>query len=358
MRHKSPTKWILLGMVVFIVGVLWMQYQYYAVKGLFKMQSVQRSVEFDPERIVSAGPGRDAVPSIDRPSFENVASANTYLDDNLSGIVVEANGLSRFYPFQILVWHEVVNDVFDGKPLLITYDPLSYTAEVYERTVSQDVLEFGVTGEVYESNALLYDRATSSRWSQARGEAYDGEKKGSKLSVFPSTVLSWEAYRQDYPNGRVLSRETGVERDYTHDPHGAYATNNALLFPVFIKDSRFHPKEIVYGFVSGDQQMAFFEESLLKQTVVNQHVGNQFFVVTKDPRFGSVRGYSRVIDGRELTFEVQNKQMVDKETSSRWNFEGGAVSGELKGKQLDPVQLHLSYWFSWFASFPTTLISS
>lgn len=358
MRQSTPTKWIFLGMVVFLIGVLFLQSQYFASTGLFQFKPVERSTDFDPARIVSAGPGKDGIPSIDRPDFENVASANAYLDDNLSGIVIEQEGLSRFYPFQILVWHEVVNDEFRGKPLLISYSPLSYTAEVYERMVGQDVLDFGVTGEVYENNTLLYDRASNTRWSQARGVALDGQRQGSVLTSFPSYVLSWGGYKDRYPNGLVLSRETGFERDYTHDPHDAYTTNNALLFPLFVKDDRFHPKDLVYGFVSGDHSMAFFEETLIKQTVVNQQVGDQSIVIVRDPFYGSVRGYDRVVDEQTLTFEAGNKQMIDKETSSRWNFDGEAVSGQLQGQRLEPVQLHMSYWFSWFAWHPTTLISS
>ncbi len=358
MKQKSPTKWLVLAVAIVLVVIVILQYQYFSTTGLFKMEDRVVSHQFDAFRIVSAGPGLDKIPSIDRPDFENVASANEYLDDAQLGVVVQAGGQYRFYPFQILVWHEVVNDEFGGNALLISYSPLTYTANVYNRTINTEALLFGVSGELYENNTLLFDRSSNSRWLQVTGEAVVGEKMGMKLEPYPSLVMSWNGFKQTYPTNRVLSRETGFERDYTHDPHGSYYTNNAVLFPLSVKDNRYHPKELVYGFTAGESQMAFFEEVIEKQEVINAQVGEESIVVVMDPAFGTVRGFERVIDGQKLTFTLEKNVLVDKETSSRWNLNGEAFSGSSKGKQLNRVQLHLSFWFSWFANYPLTSVST
>ncbi|TAL51292.1 DUF3179 domain-containing protein, partial [Patescibacteria group bacterium] len=164
---------------------------------------------------------------------------------------------SRFYPLQILVWHEVVNDTMNGRDLLVTFDPLTYTSAVYERTDT-----FGVSGKIWNSNTLLYDRTTESLWSQLRGEAIEGTRAGTKLVRYPLRVMTWAMYKTTYPSGQVLSREIGAERDYTQDPYEDSYGSAAIWFPLDQEDARLAPKTLVFGVERQGTAVAFPVDSL------------------------------------------------------------------------------------------------
>ena len=216
--------------------------------------------------IVEGGPTQDGIPSIDDPQFESMRAADTHLSDEGLGLDVELNGQHRFYPFQILTWHEVVNESFDGTDLLVTFSPLTYTATVYERDDA-----FGVSGKLFNNNLLMYDRTTNTLWSQLTGEAIQGSLEGTQLERYPSQVMSWAAWKRTYPYGSVLSRETGYERDYTNDPYFEYYTSDEIWFPLANLDDRLPPKTLVapeeglvtYWFA----WVAFYPESSLLEPI-------------------------------------------------------------------------------------------
>lgn len=202
--------------VVVCVGIVTLQNRFYRTP---VASNVQVGLEAN---LVSTGVEKDGIPSIDDPKFESVAAADPYLDDQGFGIVVEAGGRSRFYPYQILVWHEIVNETFAERPLLVTYSPLCGAGLVFERTSNGEARSFGVSGKVYNNCSVLYDRKDGTLVSQiAPG-----------LTPFPSRMMTWREYKTEFPRGQVLSRETGSVRDYTFNPYGDYETSNAILFPL------------------------------------------------------------------------------------------------------------------------------
>lgn len=304
--------------------------------------------------IVGGGPPKDGIPSIDNPKFESVRSADQYLDDDGFGLAVEVNGKHRFYPYQVIVWHEIVNDNFNGKPLLVTYCPLCFTGIVFEPTVKGESVEFGTSGKLYNSNLLMYDRKTDSLWSQALGEAVVGEMTGTELVHYPALTTSWREWKDAHPDSEVLSRNTGALRDYTRDPYGSYYTNPSIWFPLSNTDSRLPSKELIFGIRVGDARKAYAEKDVIDKKVINDEVGGTSVLALFDSDLSAIRIFNRTVNGQVLTFELKDGELVDITTESTWSFDGKATSGSLQGSQLDVIVHENSFWFSWAASFPET----
>jgi peroxiredoxin len=208
--------------------------------------------------IKGGGPPKDGIPSIDNPKFTTVTEADEFLQDEGIGISLSHNGVERFYPHQITVWHEIVNDEIDGKAFLVTYCPLCGTGIVFDPTIAGKSVEFGTSGKLWNSNLVMYDRETDSYWSQVLGEAIVGELTGMKLDLLPHDNVRWKDWKAAYPEGQVLSRETGHFRDYlSGGPYGNYDTNDTVIFPVDNEDARYHPKEPTWGIEIDGQFKAY-----------------------------------------------------------------------------------------------------
>jgi len=197
--------------------------------------------------IISGGPPKDGIPSIDRPRFVSIEEANEYLNDAGLGISVSVDDRHRFYPNQILVWHEIVNDMIGEQPVLVTYCPLCGTGLVFDPTVLGKATEFGTSGKLWNSNLVMYDRRTGSYWSQVLGEAIVGKMTGTVLEYLPHDNLLYADWKKLHPDGEVLSRETGFIRNYKVDPYGGYYESRNVFFPLDNESEEFHPKEITYG---------------------------------------------------------------------------------------------------------------
>ncbi|MBL7045011.1 MAG: DUF3179 domain-containing protein, partial [Parcubacteria group bacterium] len=174
--------------------------------------------------ILSGGPGKDGIPSIDNPKFVSTKDADEYLTDTDVGLGLVFNGVERFYPYQVLVWHEIVNDNIKNDRVLVTYCPLCATGIVFDPKVNGVAQEFGVSGKLWQSNLLMYNRTAieedESLWSQVLGEAVLGVSTGQKLKVLPADTVQYGAWKKAHPNTEILSRETGAIRNYGRDPYG------------------------------------------------------------------------------------------------------------------------------------------
>lgn len=223
---------------------------------------VKHNVPLDD--ILSGGPPKDGIPSIDDPKFISVKEANEFLEDEGLGISVSFNGVNRFYPNQILVWHEIVNDIVEGQPVLITYCPLCGTGIVYDPIVNGKITEFGTSGKLWNSNLVMYDRQTDSYWSQALGESIVGEMTGSRLRLLPYDNVLYKDWKRDHPNGQVLSKETGHIRNYNRDPYGSYYTDQSVFFPLDHESEEFHPKTLTFGIEIDGKQKAYVIPELEK----------------------------------------------------------------------------------------------
>lgn len=241
----------------------------------------------DLSLILPGGPGKDGIPALDQPEFVT-ANESKEPPEGL-GVLVLAGNEARFYPYSILVWHEIINDVIAGEPLAITYCPLCGSAVVYRRTLaSGNVLEFAVSGYLYESNLLMYDRATESLWSQALGEAIVGDFLGQTLDLYQMDLLPLGKAVEKYPNVLVLSRDTGHVRKYSNDPYQGYEETSELFFPVSRQDGRFFEKELMYVVpYLGEVWFTFPVFSLENGKIYTEQYNGQTFTIFQEE--GSIR---------------------------------------------------------------------
>jgi len=182
------------------------------------------SIAFD--EIVSGGPPRDGIPSIDDPLFAPAATIED-IGDREPVIVFPLEGAPRAYPLRVLIWHEIVNDRVGDLPVAVTYCPLCSSAVVFDRRTDGRVLAFGTTGKLRNSDLVMYDRETDSWWQQFSGEAIVGALTGQKLKMLPSRIVSFAAFRSEHPDGPVLVPRDASFRDYGNNPYVSYDTAEA-----------------------------------------------------------------------------------------------------------------------------------
>lgn len=311
------------------------------------------------DQIVSGGPPPDGIPSIDSPKFISVADGNKFLLDSDKVLGININGDIKAYPLQILVWHEIVNDNVGGIPIAVTYCPLCFTNQVFNRTINNTILDFGTSGKLYNSNLVMYDRTSKSLWSQALGEGIVGKYAGIKLNKIPFDVAYWKDWKHLYPNSKVLSRDTGSARPYGADPYGDYYTSPEILFPISNEDSRLGLKEVVVGLEDNGIDKAYTVNNIQKQKVVNDQISNKSMALfSLYPLM--VRAFDPVLDGQTLTFTYNSKNstFIDNQTGSQWDIEGKAIEGTMKGKLLSRLPFDEGFWFEWAAFHPATEIYS
>lgn len=213
------------------------------------------------DEIFGGGPPRDGIPALTDPRFTSVDETG-WLNDGDRLIAVEIDGQAKAYPLRIMNWHEIVNDHVRGVPIVVTYCPLCGTGMVFDPRVDGRQLEFGVSGLLYNSDVLMYDRETESLWSQIEREAVTGEMLGARLSLLPALHSTWGHWAAQNPQGLVLSLETGHARDYHRDPYLLYASSPRTMFPVNHRDDRLAAKEMVLGIELDGASVAFPLERL------------------------------------------------------------------------------------------------
>lgn len=250
------------------------------------------------EQIEQGGPPRDGIPSIDNPKFLSASEAR-FLDRQARVLGVFHNGVAKAYPIAILNWHEIVNDRFGLDPIVVTFCPLCGTGMAFSSTVSGRALRFGVSGLLYNSDVLLYDRQTASLWSQIASRAISGKMNGQSLTPIPIANTSWDDWRRRHPGTLVLSPATGHSRDYGRDPYDGYARDEKLFFAVRFTSQRYHPKEVVIGVRVGDEVKAYpFVEMVKTSGTIPDRLGTKHIRI----QFDASARTARVFDehGREI----------------------------------------------------------
>jgi len=200
------------------------------------------------DEIHAGGPGKDGIPSLDSPKFIAAKEAGWLKpEDRIVG--VERAGKARAYPLRILVWHEVVNDTIGDEPLAVTYCPLCDSVAAFDRRTPSGGKKFGVSGLLYNSNVLMFDRGGKPEglWSQIKGQAVSGPPSGQALRTLPVELTTWADWRARHPETSVLSSETGFRRDYSRDPYAGYFDRPGLVFPAKPKSDRLPEKSRVLG---------------------------------------------------------------------------------------------------------------
>jgi hypothetical protein len=324
------------------------------------------------EEIISGGPPPDGIPPIDRPAFVTPDAARAWLRPKEPVLALEIAGDARAYPLQILMWHEIVNDVVGGRPVAVTFCPLCNSSLVFDRAVDGTTLDFGTSGMLYRSDLVMYDRQSHSLWAQMEGRAIVGARAGARLGLVPANTLAFEDWRAAHPGGRVLSRDTGHHRRYGANPYEAY--DQPMLQPFLFRglpDRRLPPKERVVGVTLGDASRAWPWPALAERRVVHDTLAGRALVILWQPGtlsalddaeiarsrpVGATGVFRPVVDGRALSFEAAGAGFRDRETGSTWNLLGHAVAGPFAGRRLTPVPHVDAFWFAWAAFYPATTL--
>jgi hypothetical protein len=321
------------------------------------------------DEILSGGVPRDGIPPIDNPTFESIAEASTWLQPQSPVIAFTLEGVARAYPLAILTRHEIVNDIVADVPVAVTFCPLCNSAVVFERTVVGQVLRFGVSGLLRNSDLIMWDDLTQSWWQQFTGEGIVGTYTGTRLTLLPSQVVGFGAFVEQYPDGEVLSRNG---RTYATNPYVGYDSSaQPFLFRGEL-DERLFATERVLGALIAGEAVAYPFAVLADAIVINDTVGGRAVVAFWQPGatsaldqsnidasrdVGMAALYRRELDGQVLTFGVDAAGTIrDDQTGSAWNVFGTAVEGDLLGSQLRQELAFPHFWFAWAAFRPETRI--
>ena len=330
------------------------------------------NTSIDLGEVMSGGPPKDGIPSIDEPSFISQQQAEDWLGPNEPVIVLAEETEARAYPLQILMWHEIVNDEIAGRPVSVTFCPLCNASIVFDRELDGTVYDFGTTGRLRRSDMIMYDRQTESWWQQFVGEAIVGELTGKKLRQIPSQIVAFNTFRRYYPDGVVLSRDTGHSRRYGQNPYTGYDDINSTPFLYRGEiDDRLPPMERVLSVQYKADTLLFALTTLREAKIVNTRFADKPLAVfafetmnsaldqqsIADSRLVAAASvYDPTIDGQALTFRLQGGMAIDAETGSTWNTLGQAVEGPLQGRQLPQIDSGVHFAFAWLAFDPDAQI--
>ncbi len=241
--------------------------------------------------IKSGGPPKDGIPALTDPKLVAAGEA-TYLrdDDRVIGVIVGDE--ARAYPLAILNYHEVANDRIGDTLLAVTYCPLCDSAAVFDRKKPGGEREFGVSGLLYNSNVLLYDRGgkPESLWSQVKAFGVSGPGGGEKLRTIPLELTSWKEWALAHPATKVLSDDTGYRRDYRRNPYSDYFRTAKLMFPAKPQSDRLPAKAQVLGVWTDRAARAYPVSAFGKsRTRIEDALAGQKVVVEFSPEARSLR---------------------------------------------------------------------
>ncbi len=303
--------------------------------------------------VVDGGPGRDGIPALENPKMVP-ASLVTFMSDNELVVGVRKGNTIKAFPHKILDYHEIVNDISENIYYVLSYCPLTGTALLWDIENSGGDPTFGVSGLLYNSNLILYDRKSGSYWSQIFFKCVSGSRIEEKAKLSNVVETTWATWKKLYPESEVLSTDTGYNRNYDDYPYGKYKSTNNLLFPVSNEDPILHSKERIHGIVLEGKTVVFTIRSFTGGiNVLNRDEGEIVVVINAEDNF-AVSFSRKLDDGKLLEFSpVKDKYpviMKDK-SGSEWDIFGRAVSGSRRGTQLNPVNSFTSYWFGWVTFF-------
>jgi len=265
-----------------------------------------------PFNEIFIGAARDAIPALESPETLPVGETTYLGDSDLVIGYVSQDGNAMAFPHRILDWHEIINFEFGAEAKAITYCPLTGTAIGWNRTVGGQVTTFGVSGFLYNTNLIPYDRGTASNWSQMRLESVNGTLQGEKVETFQILETTWTTWKTMFPDSKVVSTNTGWPRPYNSFPYinqnnEDYRVDPYLLFPVNPEDSRLPRKTRVLGMIVGGEAKAYrFSsfESGSAPTVLMDDFRGELVVIVGNKTKNYLMAFNRILeDGTELIFE-------------------------------------------------------
>lgn len=307
------------------------------------------------EQILSGGPPKDGIPPIDEPKYISVSQAD-FLNDYDKVFVYETPSTVFLYPQKILVWHEIVNDTVDGEQFSITYCPLTGSTICYLGDENHPNNTYGTSGNLLNSNLVMYDRATDSYIPQILGIGINKDLKSTVIPTKPVHWTNWEYAKELYPDAKVLSSDTGFFRDYNSDPYGSYAPDNdnsyyyigGPIFPVLNAKGVFQDKKVVVGVKSGDSEVALDPLLIRDEKVYNFTLGDDHVVAVFDQDLKAIRVFNRLYKGQVLEFKPADGGFEDMQ-GNKWSYKGQSGNDQLEAMVYFDVM-----WFAWYAYYPET----
>jgi hypothetical protein len=301
------------------------------------------------------GPGKDGIPALTNPNLISAQQAG-YLNDNDLVMGYIDGDDARAYPHKILDWHEIINDDTDNESFAVIYCPLTGTGVAWDRKLEGQTTTYGVSGLLYNSNVIPYDRLTNTNWSQLLLMAVNGELAATQSVNHHLVETTWATWQQMYPETKVVSTNTGHNRSYGNYPYGNYRTNESLLFPVSNNDSRLPRKTRVLGIIKNEKAKAYRfttfpgEPSL----ITDVFEGEEIVVIGSSTRNFIVAFSRQLADGSMLEVQAVQNQLpavMEGSDGTRWDVFGRAISGPRAGEQLTALDQMMGYWFSFPAFY-------
>ncbi|MEM1120766.1 MAG: DUF3179 domain-containing protein [Bacteroidota bacterium] len=317
-----------------------------------------------PKLELFEGAGKDEIVAIDYPQFETIAQT-TYLEEEDLVTVLQVDEAIKAYPHAILDVHEIVNDKVADLPIAINYCPFTGTGMAWERTLDGVETTFGISGLLYNTNLMPFDRSTETIWSQLEFKGVNGALLGQPARVHSMVEMPYGLFKKLFPTGKVLSKNTGFNLVYGDYPYLDFRTNNDFfVFPVTATDTRLPNKERVLCII-GPNATKIYRFSTFNQRADIQVVSD-FLAGRRLAIFGSAEKgvmsavYASLKDGTPVKFlpEIQENGLFKDTNGNEWTILGRAVSGDLAGTQLDVPRSFMGYWFAFAIFYPNLVIYS
>ena len=310
--------------------------------------------------IVDGGPGKDGIPALQNPAFESATTISTVDPDDLV-IALRSEGQVKVYPHDVMMYHEIINDGPDDAPFTMSYCPLTGSGVAWLGDLDHADPTFGVSGLLYNSNLLLYDRETGSHWSQMLQKSV----RGPRIREIPTSVqlieTTFSTITAMYPDAIVMTRDTGWGRSYDDYPYGDYLTSQDLLFDVSQQNNSLPRKQLAIGIYNGENAKVYQLSGFGAQTqTIHDQFASQSIVVVGNTALNFAAIYDRELsDGTILSFTPIQGDLPNVMTDTEgnvWDVFGVAVSGPRAGTQLASTKSYTAMWFAWAAFFNQTEI--
>ena len=306
----------------------------------------------DLESVESGCDRLDCIRSIDEPKFISV-SATDYVSDEDLVIGIKIGDEVRCYPHNLLNWHEIVNDAIDDKQFAINYCPLTGSGMAWNRKIDGKITDFGVSGMLFNSNVIPYDRNSRSAWSQMKQLCVNGEHLNKYAESFQTVETTWATWKKLYPNSKVVSTETGMPRNYFEYPYGDYMENKEIYFDVEFENDTLHPKERLFGVINKDKAKCYrFDNFKGGVRILQDNVFEKDIIVVGSQRDNFITAFEN--PSKQKYFPVSNQlpAVFKDENNNMYDVFGYCTNGEKKGERLTPMNGFIAYWFGWYAFYP------
>lgn len=320
--------------------------------GYFSGRSSQSAIRLD--EVAWGGVKQDGIPPLRQPKMVD-AGAAAYLGPRDVVFGIQVNGEAHAYPKRILAWHELFVNEIGGIEIAGVYCTLCGTVIAYETEHQGIPFDLGTSGFLYRSNKLMYDEVTQSLWSTVLGTPVIGPLTQMEIDLKSHSVVTttWNAWREKHPDTKVLSLETGYERNYDEgEAYREYFATDQLMFDVPLKDDRLANKdEVLIVRAPGYQRdpLALAAKFLDRHPVYQDQIGDTGFVVITD-QSGANRAYER----RDVSFRKKLKAGVIEDTEGNtWTLTESALVSAA-GKSLNRLPYHRIFWFAWYNTYPKT----